>query len=204
MRCAKSWPAEHPRPQTARLSTTKKTKRTTTSSATLTERRAPASGSSRSRVIADESTAPHTIARYCAAGYPHRYASLCEQRQCAIGVRGRHQRDHANAHVERALQFRPFHLAEPTNEVEDRRRRPRRPVDLDIDTNRQHPVEVGRQPPARDMRERMHVDVVDPRKAIEAVDTGRHQQLFPEGAAEIVDVLVESQAGPREQHVPHE
>ncbi len=69
------------------------------------------------------------------------------------------------------------------DQVEDRLRRPGRPVDHGGEAGRQHPSEVGREAAAGDVRERMHVGTGGQSQAVARVDPGGRQQLVGEGTA---------------------
>ena len=96
--------------------------------------------------------------------------------------------------------------ADPADQVEDRLRGPGAAVEGGRQLVRQHPLEVGGQPAAGDVRHRVGRGAAGQVEAGLGVDPGRLEQLLAERAAELVDVPVERPAGPGlgEQHVAHQ
>ena len=86
---------------------------------------------------------------------PHTQASIPAWPSSAIATSassGRRDRDHADAHVERASRSACGDLADLADQAEDRLRRPGRPVHHGADGRRQHAGQVVRQPTSGDVR----------------------------------------------------
>src|SRR5689334_4357970 len=85
------------------------------------------------------------------AGLPRLDLTGGQERQGPVGVfRGDH-REHADAHVERALHFRALDPAPGLYEIEDRLRPPGGPVDDRIRVVGQYPGQVARDAAAGDV-----------------------------------------------------
>ena len=108
-----------------------------------------------------------------------------EQPYGALRVGGGDHGNHADAHVQGALGLLDRHAADIPDQTEDRCGRPRRPVDGRRQVGRQDAGQVGRQPAARDVAERVHLDALDQRQTVARVDAGRLEQLVDQRATEL-------------------
>ena len=115
----------------------------------------------------------------------HAGTSLAASRSSARpGRAGADNGHHPDAHVEDPLHLAGWHLPSAGQQAEHRGRAPGGPVDRGVGARRQHPGEVGGQPAAGDVRERVHVAAIGQGKAVAGVDTRRGQQLIPQRRAE--------------------
>ena len=127
-----------------------------------------------------------------------------QQGQRPVDVRRRHQRDHADAHVEGAVHLGLVDLAATLHQVEDRLGPPGAAVQRRRQVLRQHAGQVGRQPAPGDVAEAVHLGLLDQGQAVLGVDAGRDQQGLAQRAAQLVHDRRQPHPGALEQHVPHQ
>ena len=127
-----------------------------------------------------------------------------QQLESAVDAAAVDQRDHADAHVERALEVVLLDPAERAHQWEDRLRRPGAAVHVCDEMHGQHPAQVGREAATGDVRHGMRLAGARQRQARFGVEPGGLDQLGSQRAPELGDVAVQSPAGRLEQHVPHQ
>jgi hypothetical protein len=123
-------------------------------------------------------------------------AEACEHGDGPLGVGGCGEGDHADAAVQRLLEILARHASGLRDEAEDGRQRPGRAVDGGGQLDGQHPLEVGCQAAAGDVRHGVGLGLLGQLEAGLGVDAGRLQELLTQGAAEVVDVLVQAPVAP--------
>ncbi len=124
-----------------------------------------------------------------------------EHRQSPVDVFGRDDRDHADAHVERLLHLGALHTPALGDQTEHGSGAPRRAVELGDEPLRHHPREIRGEAATGDMAEGTHLRLGGEGQAVLRVDTGGLEELFAEGAAELVDMRRQAHLADLEQHL---
>ncbi len=109
-------------------------------------------------------------------------------RDDAIGLARRHDRDHPEAVVERAIHFGARDFTEALQQTEDWRRRPTAALDDCAGVNRHHARQVFEHAAAGDVRESVHFEAIEQLGHNLRVDQRGTQEFLAECASEFVDM----------------